>query len=223
MMYVFHFEEILNYTDQLKSALEITLKLASGSIICTLLVSALMAYGVVYSSVWMKRVINAYIEIIRNTPILIQLFLVFYGAPLIGIRLDSFTAAMAGIVINSTAYTTEIFRGGIQSIDKGQREAARVLGLSPLYIYFMIVFPQSLRAVYPAMTNQMIVLLLNTSVCSFIALNELTAESMSIASDTYRMFEVYISMAGMYLILTVLTVGIFKSGEYLFLKWDKKS
>lgn len=223
MQYIFHFSDILPYKAQLIIALLVTIKLACAAIIGTLVASVLLLWWLEYGGKWVKRIIRAYIEAIRNTPILVQLFLVFYGAPLIGIRFDSFTAALIGLIINASAYTTEILRGGLKVTGLGQSDAANTLGLPPFFSYLVILLPQSLRAVFPALTNQMVVLMLNTSVCSFIALEELTGQSMTIASDTYRMFEVYFMMAITYLLITLVLVGLFRAVQYLFLSWGARS
>ncbi|MCS3429865.1 amino acid ABC transporter permease [Klebsiella sp. BIGb0407] len=223
MQYVFHLSDILPYKEQLIIALLVTIKLALAAIAGTLIASILLLWWLKSGGKLIKSIIRVYIEVIRNTPILVQLFLVFYGAPLIGIRLDSFVAALVGLIINASAYTTEILRGGLKVTGSGQDDAANTLGLSPFFSYLVILLPQSMRAVFPALTNQMVVLMLNTSVCSFIALDELTAQSMTIASDTYRMFEVYFMMAVIYLLITFTLVGLFRIAQYLFLNWGAKS
>ncbi len=146
----------------------------------------------------------------RNTPFLVQLFFIFFGLSSLGLRLSPFVAMMLALVLNSAAYLGEILRAGIVSLPRGQVEAARVLGMSSLQIVLDILFVQVVNRMYPALCAQMNVLVLNTSVGSAIALDELTGMSMIVASNTYRSFEVFSVMSVVYLLLTLLVSGLLK-------------
>ena len=149
----------------------------------------------------MRWAVSAYVEFIRNTPFLIQLYFVFFALPHFGMRMNSNTAALVAMVINLGAYSTEIVRAGVEAVPGGQIEAGRALGLRRFQIVrFIILFP-ALKAVYPALTSQFILVLLGSSIVSAIAAEELTAVANTINSQTFRSFEIYT-------IVTVIYVAI---------------
>lgn len=144
-----------------------------------------------------------YVEVIRGTPLLAQLFIVYFGLPSLGINLSPFTAAVIAMGINSGAYVTEIFRGGIQSIERGQMEAARSLGLSYLQAMRYIILPQAFRRILPPLGNEFIAMLKDSSLASTIAIAELMRVGREITSRTFRSFEVLTVVALMYLAITL--------------------
>lgn len=144
-----------------------------------------------------------YVEVIRGTPLLAQLFLVYFGLPSLGINLPPFTAAVIAMGVNSGAYVTEIFRGGIQSIERGQMEAARSLGLSYLQAMRYIILPQAFRRILPPLGNEFIAMLKDSSLASTIAMAELMRVGREITSRTFRSFEVLTVVALLYLAITL--------------------
>lgn len=144
-----------------------------------------------------------YVEVIRGTPLLAQLFIVYFGLPSLGINLPPFTAAVIAMGINSGAYVTEIFRGGIQSIERGQMEAARSLGLSYLQAMRYIILPQAFKRILPPLGNEFIAMLKDSSLASTIAIAELMRVGREITSRTFRSFEVLAIVAFMYLAITL--------------------
>lgn len=144
-----------------------------------------------------------YVEVIRGTPLLAQLFLVYFGPPSLGINLPPFTAAVVAMGINSGAYVTEIFRGGIQSIERGQMEAARSLGLSYLQAMRYIILPQAFKRILPPLGNEFIAMLKDSSLASTIAMAELMRVGREITSRTFRSFEVLAVVALLYLAITL--------------------
>lgn len=144
-----------------------------------------------------------YVEVIRGTPLLAQLFLVYFGLPSLGINLPPFTAAVVAMGINSGAYVTEIFRGGIQSIERGQMEAARSLGLSYLQAMRYIILPQAFKRILPPLGNEFIAMLKDSSLASTIAMAELMRVGREITSRTFRSFEVLAVVALLYLAITL--------------------
>ncbi len=144
-----------------------------------------------------------YVEVIRGTPLLAQLFLVYFGLPSLGINLPPFTAAVIAMGINSGAYVTEIFRGGIQSIERGQMEAARSLGLSYLQAMRYIILPQAFKRILPPLGNEFIAMLKDSSLASTIAIAELMRVGREITSRTFRSFEVLAVVALLYLAITL--------------------
>ena len=150
----------------------------------------------------LRWALRAYVELFRNTPLLVQLFLVFFGLPSLGIRLSPVMAACVTLVLNNGAYTTEIVRVGIAATPLGQIEAAMSLALKPWQILAFIVIPPALERVYPTLVSQNVLLMLSTSVTSAIGVQELTGSAAAINSDTFRSLEVFLTSAAIYLLLT---------------------
>ncbi|QKJ85151.1 polar amino acid transport system permease protein [Paramixta manurensis] len=145
---------------------------------------------------------GCYIEFIRNTPVLLQIFIIFFGLPSLGITMSAFTAGVLALGINVGAYLAETFRAGIQSVPQGQREAAYILGISPRQMFIHVVMPQAARAVYPAIINNLIQLLLGTSLLSAIALPELTGTATVINARTLLYIQTFSVVLGVYLVLS---------------------
>jgi polar amino acid transport system permease protein len=139
------------------------------------------------------------VEAIRNTPLLAQLFFVYFGLPGIGLRLDAFVAALITLVVNLGAYTTEIVRGGIDAVPHGQLDAGFALGLTRLQVFFLIVLKPALQTMFPALASQFTLLMLSTSILSQIGVTDLFHMGSLIDSETYRSFEVYAVVCGFYL------------------------
>lgn len=166
--------------------------------------------------------VATYVEVIRNTPLLVQVFLVFFGLASIGIRLGAEVAAVIALVLNIGAYTTEIMRAGINSIHPGQIEAAQCLGMSRLHVYWHVVLLPAVERVYPSLTSQFILLMLASSITSQISTEELTATANIIQSETFRSFEVYLVVAVAYLALSFLFRLIFWAiGKLIFVRKRK--
>jgi polar amino acid transport system permease protein len=150
-----------------------------------------------------RWLVAAYVELIRNTPFLVQIFIFYFSLPMIGIRLTADTAALAAMTVNLGAYASEILRAGIEAIPQGQVEAARALGLKHLQIFrFIVIFP-ALKIVYPSLASQFILLMLNSSIVSTISAVELTAITNSLTSTTFRSFEFYFVATGLYLAMAL--------------------
>lgn len=156
-----------------------------------------------------KWAIGAYVEVVRNTPFLVQIFIVFFGLPSIGIRFDPTTSALVAMVLNVAAYVTEILRAGIESVPKGQVEAGLALGLTRLQVFRDIVIKPAMKSVYPALTSQYVLLMLQSSVISAISAEELTAIANDVASRTFASFEVYIIVTGIYFCMGVAFSAVF--------------
>jgi polar amino acid transport system permease protein len=144
----------------------------------------------------------AFIEVVRNTPFLVQIFFLFFALPLLGLKLNPTTTAIIALGVNGGAYAIEIIRGGVQSIHKGQTEAGLALGLHRAQVFRLIVLKPALRAIYPSLTGQFIMLTLTSSICSSISAYELTSVAQRIESDTFRSFEVYFTITVMYLAIS---------------------
>ena len=146
---------------------------------------------------------NVYVDFIRGTPLLVQIFLVYFALPgLIGERVDPFFAAIAACSINSGAYVAEIFRAGIQSIDKGQMEAGRSLGMSWAQTMRYIIMPQAFKRIIPPLGNEFIAMLKDSSLVSVIGFEELTRRGQLIIARTYASLEIWLAVAVIYLVMT---------------------
>ena len=153
---------------------------------------------------WARAAVASYVELIRNTPFIVQLFFIYFGLPSVGLHLNALLAAVLAMTINMGAYGSEIVRAGLDAVLPGQREAGRALGLTPRAIFVRIVLPQALRAVFPALSSQIVITMLESAVVSQIAVRDLTYEADLIQSHTFRSFETYLVVAAIYLALSVL-------------------
>jgi polar amino acid transport system permease protein len=195
----------------------LTLELAAFATVLGALFGTLAAVGRGSHSALIAGACKVYVESIRNTPLLVQIFLVYFGLASLGMKLSAFTVAVAALTINVGAYTAEIMRAGFEAIPRGQIEAAEGLALTRLQIYWHIILLPAIEKVYPALTSQFVLLMLASSVCSQISAEELTAVANYIQSDTYRAFETYIIVAVLYVILSlVMRAGFWGLGLVLF-------
>lgn len=147
---------------------------------------------------------RCYVEVFRNTPFLVQLFLVFFGLPSLGVKMTEWEAAILAMVLNLGAYSTEIIRAGLQATPPGQVEAAEALGLNRWQTFFYVMLRPALRKVWPALSSQIVITMLGSSVCSQISAEELTFVANFIQSRNFRAFETYFLTAALYFALAVL-------------------
>ena len=167
--------------------------------------------------IWVRRSIAGYVELIRNTPFIVQMFFIFFGLPSMGLRLSALQAAALAMTINLTAYAIEIIRAGLEAVPAGQREAARSMGLRALPVFGLIVLPQALANVYPALVGQITITMLESAVVSQIAVVDLTHVADFIQSRNFRSFETYLVITFIYLGLAVLMRrGLAFAGRGLF-------
>ena len=201
LSYQFQFGVVLDYTSDLAAGVWLTVYLTA---LASLIGFAAAVLGVLVRTSGprpLRLLVIAYVEVIRNTPFLVQIFFVFFGLPVLGVRLSPNGAALLAMTVNVTAYAIEILRAGIASIDRGQIEAGIALGLSRLQIFRYVVIRPAVRTIYPALTSQFILLMLTSSVVSAISANDLTSVANQVSSETFRNFEVYIVVTGIYLLL----------------------
>lgn len=167
----------------------------------------------------LRAVTLAYIEVFRNTPLLVQLYLIYFGLPEIGLNFNPLWATMIGMTLNNGAYTAEIFRGGIDAVPDGLREAGSALGLRFHQIFLHIVLKPAIRNVLPALTNQFIVLFLFSSVGSVISLHELTNLMEQLTSQTNRVLEVFTIGGVMYYLASTIIARASGLAERLLFRW----
>jgi len=203
MHYVFQFNTVWEHFPELLGGAWLTIQLSATAMALGLVLALLCSYGQSAGPKPVRAVIQAYIELIRNTPFLVQIFIIYFSLPIIGLRLTANTAALLAMTVNLGAYACEIVRAGIEAIPRGQVEAARALGLKRLQIFrFVILFP-ALKTVYPALSSQFILLMLGSSVVSTISAVELTAITNSLQSTTFRSFEFYFVATGIYFAMSL--------------------
>jgi polar amino acid transport system permease protein len=195
----------------------LTLRLAAGATLIGFAIGTVGAVARRSRIGWAQRAATAYVEVIRNTPLLVQIFLVYFGLASLGLKLPAGTVALAALTINVGAYATEIMRAGFDSIHKGQIEAAECLALSRRQVYWHVVLLPAMEKVYPALTSQFVLLMLASSCCSQISAEELTAVANFVQSDTYRPFETYMLVGLAYVLLSlVMRAGFWGLGLVLF-------
>lgn len=191
------------YAAELLQGLKVTLEISAVSLLCTLVIGLVTALLRRSDSVVGRGIARAYIELIRNTPLLVQIYLLYFVfGPVLG--LERFTTAVLALSLFQGAYTAEIFRAGLLSIDKGQFEAADSLGLSQTDSYRFIILPQVIRRILPPLTNEAVSLVKNSSIVSVMAIFDLTTEGRNIVADTAMPFEIWFTVAAIYLCVTLL-------------------
>jgi polar amino acid transport system permease protein len=203
MHYVFQFGVVLDNLPLLLHGALLTIRLSALAMLFGLGVGILGAAVSTSGPRWARVIVGAYVEIIRNTPFLVQLFIIYFSLPAIGLRMRADQAALLAMTINLGAYATEIVRGGIEAIPFGQIEAARALGLCRGHIFRFIILKPALRIVYPALVSQFILLMLGSSVVSSISAVDLTAVANTLQSTTFRAFEFYFATTLIYLIMAL--------------------
>jgi polar amino acid transport system permease protein len=157
----------------------------------------------------LRWLVIGFVELIRNTPFLVQIYFIFFALPLAGLRLDPTPTAIIALGVNGGAYAIEIIRGGVQSIGKGQIEAGLALGLHKGQVFRLVVLKPALRAIFPSLTSQFILLTLTTSIASAISAYELTSVAQNIENNSFRSFEVYGVVTLLYLVMSWLMMRIF--------------
>lgn len=151
----------------------------------------------------LRALVGGYVELIRNTPFIVQLFFVFFGLPSLGVRLSAEIASVAAMVLNLGGYAAEIVRAGLQATPRGQLEAAASLALDRWQIFSRVVLPPALARVWPALVSQIIIVMLGSAVCSQISTEEVSYAANLINSRTFRSFEAYIVATAIYLVLAI--------------------
>lgn len=181
-----------------------TLKLAIVAGLMGLVLGTVIGLARTWGNKWLSGILRVYIEVLRGTPVYTQLLIIGFGIPEItGWNLNEFLIGVITIGINSSAYVAEIIRAGIQSVDKGQMEAARSLGMSKAQAMLFVVLPQAVKRVIPPLLNELITLIKESSLVATIALVELTRTAALVASRTYKPFTAYVAAALIYLCINL--------------------
>jgi polar amino acid transport system permease protein len=197
------FSALLPFTDTLLSGLAFTVVLTLVSTLAGLIVGTSGAWARTSGPRWLGRVVACYVEAIRNTPFIVQLFFIFFGLPALGVKLSESTAAFLAMTINLGAYSTEIIRAGIEATPKGNIEAGLSLAMSRFEVFRHIILIPAFQKVWPALSSQIIIVMLGSSVVSQISAEDLTYAANFIQSRNFRAFEVYFLVTGVYLALSI--------------------
>lgn len=202
MGYQFEFGDVLAQWPLFLGGLGLTIRLSALAIVFGLILGTLSAIGRRSHRRWIARLCGAYVEAVRNTPLLVQIFVVYFGFASFGWKVPVFVAAVGALIINLGAYSCEIMRAGMDSIHKEQIEAAECLALTKAQIYWHVMLVPAMEKVYPALTSQFVLLMLASSITSQIGAEELTAVANRVQSETYRSFEAYVVVALLYVLLS---------------------
>ena len=205
--FLFFYEDGEWFPAELMEGLVVTLQISAISAIATLTIALVTALLRLSDSIVGRSIATLYIELIRNTPLLVQIYLLYFVfGPFLG--LDRFTTAVLALALFQGAYTAEILRSGLINLPKGQFEACKTLGLSSFNSYRYVVLPQVVRKTLPSLTNELVSLVKNSSIVSVMAIFDLTTEGRNIVSDTAMPFEIWFTVAAIYLVITLSLSGL---------------
>jgi polar amino acid transport system permease protein len=201
--YVFQFRLVFQELPSLLEGAVTTLHLSLLTLLLSLVVGTAGALCRLSGVRWLRRPAIWYVEIVRNTPLLVQLFFIYFGLGQLSIDVPNYLAALIGLVLNNGAYLTEIVRAGIEAIPKGQHDASVSLGMTYWQRMRHVIFPQAFRVIYPPLGNQFIGIILFSSLVSIIAVEDLALRGKMIISRNFRSFETYIVVTVMYVAMTL--------------------
>ncbi len=217
MGYTFNFASVWKYWPLVTEGAWTTLKLTAITTVVGVLLGVVLGSLLTSGPKWLRSIISGYVEIIRNTPLLVQAYFVVFGLAWAGARLPVQVAGTLVLIINVGAYTTEIMRAGIESVHRSQIEAAEALGLSRVQTYIHVIIRPAMERVYPALTSQYVLLMLGSSLLSAVGLDELYGMALRVAGFSFRNFEVFVVIAVVYLVLSVLLrIAFVQFGRLIF-------
>lgn len=193
--------QIVEWLPGLLAGLIVTLKIAGLSFILSLVLGLALAMGRLYGGPWLQRFTLIFVEILRGTPLLTQMLIIYFSLGTLGLLLSVFAASVIAITLNSAAYMSEIFRSGIISVDSGQKEAALSIGMTATQSFRFAVLPQALRVIIPPMTNYAIIIIKSTSLASAITAPELMMQAHSLSSEYFKPTEIYALTAAIYIVI----------------------
>ncbi|MDN6885748.1 amino acid ABC transporter permease [Variovorax sp. CAN2819] len=199
----FDFGAVLSEWPLLLRGVAWTVGLTAVGTVLGMIVGTFCAWARADGPKWLRAVVGTYVELIRNTPFIVQLFFIFFGLPAAGVKLTPEVASVIAMVLNLGAYSTEIIRAGIEATPRGQIEAAVSLALSKSQVFLRVVLPPALKKVWPAMVSQIVIVMLGSAVCGQISTEELSYAANLIQSRNFRAFEAFIVATLIYLALSV--------------------
>ncbi|RWQ65415.1 amino acid ABC transporter permease [Mesorhizobium sp.] len=204
MTYQFDFGWLIDSLPVLLKGIRITVQLILIGAVFGVALGIACAWVRALGPKWLKPVVATYVELIRNTPFLIQLFFIFFGLPSLGIRMSELSAANLAMIVNLGAYSCEIIRAGIQATPRCQFEAGASLAMTPFQTFWHVVLVPALQRIWPALSSQIVIVMLGSAVVSQIAAEDLTFAANFIQSRNFRAFETYIVSTLIYLALAIL-------------------
>lgn len=214
-------EIIQEYLPLFLRGAQYTILLSLTTVVLSLPFGALLALARISSSKILSGLARIYIEIIRGTPLLVQVYIVYFGLPMLGIYMDDFTSAVLAVTINSIAYMSEIMRSGIQSVDNGQSEAARALGMPRGVTFRKVIMPQAIKNILPAIGNEFAVLIKETSIVSVLGIKDLMFASDTVRGATYTTFTPLLFTALIYFVMVFTISTLMNLLEKRFAKADR--
>ncbi len=219
MAYQFDFASVFDYTPVLIKGIGVTVELIAFGAVAGVALGIGCAWARTQGPRWLRAPVTAYVEAVRNTPFLIQLFFVFFGLPSLGVQFSEMQAACLAMALNLGAYSAEIIRAGIDATPKGQYEAGASLAMTRWQVFRHVVLKPALARIWPALSSQIVIVMLGSAVCSQIAAEDLTFAANFIQSRNFRAFEVYFVTTGIYLVLAVRLRQLLRmTGRRLFRK-----
>ncbi len=210
MDYTLQFRDVWLNRDFFIEGLYFTVYLTVVSMSVAVVIGTLAAVARNSANRFVRTIASTYVEVVRNTPLLIQLWLVYFGLSQIGIELNALTSGLLVLSLNTGAYTAEILRAGFESVDKEIIDGAAALGLTPWLTFRSIILPLGFRAVLPSLSNMTLQCLLASALVSVLGVNELTNQALRVASKTFRSLESFAVIGVLYISLTFLIAGMFK-------------
>ncbi|HEY0121337.1 MAG TPA: amino acid ABC transporter permease [Rhizobium sp.] len=204
MRYHFDFGWLAEYYPVLIKGVLVTIELTLVGAVVGIALGIACAWARALGPRWLKPIVATYVELIRNTPFLIQLFFIFFGLPGIGIHMSEITAANLAMIVNLGAYSCEIIRAGIQATPRGQFEAGASLAMTPFETFRHVILVPSLQRIWPALSSQVVIVMLGSAVVSQIAAEDLTFAANFIQSRSFRAFEAYFVSTAIYLLLAII-------------------
>ncbi len=215
-MYEFNLAGLMPYSGPLPRAIVLTLWLSTLSILLSVAVGVLGALCRTSTSLVLRWIGGAYVEVLRNIPLLVVIYLIFFGLAQVGLRVDGFNSALIALTLNAGAYMTEIFRGGLIAIPRGQYEAARSQGMTGYQLYRYVVFPQVFRIIYAPLGNLMIGIVIGSSLASVIGVEEVTTWMRRAGDETFRYMESFLAVGVIYVVLAqTINIGRIVTGRWL--------
>lgn len=221
MDYHFEFAAVFDAWPLLLTGTLKTIELSMGAMAIGFVIAVFCSWGKNSKVRPLQWVIDAYIETIRNTPFLIQLFFFYFALPTVGLQMSATTAALVAMFVNLGAFSTEILRAGVEAIPKGQVEAGLALNLKRYQIFIHVILRPALKKIFPALSSQFILLMLTSSIVSTISADDLASVAANIQSQTFRSFEIYIVVTVIYFVLSLSFMGLFKLAWRRFLYYPE--
>jgi polar amino acid transport system permease protein/cystine transport system permease protein len=197
-----------------------TVIVTAGGLLAALVLGLVVALPLLSKRRWIRGIARTYVEIFRGTPVLTQLFILYFGLPELGIELTPVSAAVLGFGLNGAAYLAEVYRAGILAINKGQMEAALSVGMRPTEGMRYIVLPQAVRIVVPPLTNYAVSLLKDSAIVSAIAVPEIMFRARQLVTETYLSLEIYVVAAALYLLMSLPLIRLARRFEGARQAWQ---